>query len=91
MDIEKPAAPAARAPKHPAAAEKPPKSRDSLDALLDSESKDTGGGRKSSDGGLGKVLAIGGDSGSSAAQASAPQQQNAAPKSKGKHAARRSR
>jgi hypothetical protein len=85
MDIEKPAATPVKTPKAHPVAEKP-KSRDSLDQLLDSESKDTGGGRKSGSGGLDKVLAIGGSSASSGdSQDDAP-----APKAKSnKHAARR--
>ena len=58
MDIEKPAPVAARPAKPHPAVEKAPKTRDSLDALLDSE-KDSGGGRSHGDGGLGKVLAVG--------------------------------
>ena len=84
MDIEKAAAPV-KAPKAHPVAEKP-KSHDSLDQLLDSESKDTGGGRKSGSAGLDKVLAIGGSSASSSdSRDDAP-----APKTKGgKHAAHR--
>jgi hypothetical protein len=89
MDIEKPAAaPAAKTPKaHPVAAQ--PKTRDSLDQLLDSESKDTGGGRKSGSAGLDKVLAVGGSS----ASAGDSQDDAPAPKAKGngKHAGHRAR
>ena len=86
MDIEKPAAAPVRTPKaHPVAAQ--PKSRDSLDQLLDSESKDTGGGRKSGSAGLDKVLAVGGGS---SASSSDSQDDTPAPKAKGgKHASRR--
>lgn len=85
MDIEKPAATPVKAPKaHPVAAQ--PKTRDSLDQLLDSESKDTGSGRKGGSGGLDKVLAIGG---SSSASSSDSRDDAPAPKAKGKHAARR--
>jgi hypothetical protein len=85
MDIEKPAAAPVKTTKARPVAEKP-KSRDSLDQLLDSESKDTGGGHKSGSGGLDKVLAIGGSSTSSSdSQDDAP-----APKAKGgKHAGHR--
>jgi hypothetical protein len=84
MDIEKAAATPVKTPKaHPVAAQ--PKSRDSLDQLLDSESKDTGGNRKS-DGGLGKILAVGGSSSSS----SSDSQDTPAPKAKTKHGAHRS-
>ncbi len=85
MDIEKAAATTAKTPKARPVAEKP-KSHDSLDQLLDSESKDTGSGRKGGDGGLGKVLAIGGSSSAS----SSDSQDTPAPKAKSKHA-RRSR
>jgi hypothetical protein len=86
MDIEKPAAPPVKAAKaHPVAPQ--PKTRDSLDQLLDSESKDTGSGRKGGSGGLDKVLAIGG---SSSASSGGSQDDAPAPKTKGnKHAARR--
>jgi len=84
MDIEKPAATPAKAHKAQPVAEKP-KSRDSLDQLLDSESKDTGtGGHRKSDGGLGKILAVGGSSSAPAESQDAP-----APKAKAKHASRR--
>ncbi len=89
MDIEKPAATPARTPKAHPVADKAPKTRDSLDALLDSESKDSGGGRKGSDGGLGKVLAVG-DRSSSSAAGTPSAQDNAPTKAKGKHAAHRS-
>jgi len=86
MDIEKPAAPPVRAPKaHPVATQ--PKTRDSLDQLLDSESKDTGSSHKSGSGGLDKVLAVGGSSSTSSNDS---QDDSPAPKSKGgKHATRR--
>ena len=86
MDIEKPAAPPVRAPKaHPVATQ--PKTSDSLDQLLDSESKDTGSSHKSGSGGLDKVLAVGGSSSTSSNDS---QDDSPAPKSKGgKHATRR--
>ena len=85
MDIEKPAAAPVRTPKAHPVAEKP-KSRDSLDQLLDSESKDSGGGSgRKSDGGLGKILAVGG---SSSASSSNDSQDAPAPKAKAKHAHR---
>ena len=85
QDIEKPAAAPVKTPKaHPVAAQ--PKSRDSLDQLLDSESKDSGsGGGRKSDGGLGKILAVGGTSSASAGES----QDAPAPKAKAKHGARR--
>jgi hypothetical protein len=86
MDIEKAAPTPVKAPKaHPVAAQ--PKSRDSLDQLLDSESKDSGGSGRKSDGGLGKILAVGGSSSAT----SNDSQDSPAPKAKNKHAARRSR
>lgn len=85
MDIEKPAAAPVKTPKAHPVVEKP-KSRDSLDQLLDSESKDTGGGRKSGSAGLDKVLAVGGSS----ASAGDSQDDAPAPKAKtNKHAAHR--
>ncbi len=85
MDIEKAAVTPVRAPKaHPVATQ--PKSRDSLDQLLDSESKDSGGSGRKSDGGLGKILAVGGSS----SAASSDAQDTASPKAKNKHAAHRS-
>jgi hypothetical protein len=86
MDIEKPAAAPVKVPKAHPVAEKP-KSRDSLDQLLDSESKDSGGSRRKSDGGLGKILAVGGTSSATSSDV----QYSPAPKAKSKHAARRSR
>ena len=83
MDIEKPNATPVKTPKAHPVAEKP-KSHDSLDQLLDSESKDSGSHRKS-DGGLGKILAVGGSSSSS----SSDSQDAPAPKAKAKHASRR--
>jgi hypothetical protein len=68
MDIEKAAPVAARTPKAHAAAPAP-RSRDSLDQLLDSE-KD-GSGRSHGDGGLGKVLAVSDRSPSSTGASSA--------------------
>jgi len=87
MDIEKPNAAPVKTPKAHPVAEKP-KTRDSLDQLLDSESKDTGhGSGRKSDGGLGKILAVGGSSTPSSESQDAP-----APKAKAsKHGARRSR
>jgi hypothetical protein len=86
MDIEKAAPVAARPAKPHPAVEKAPKTRDSLDALLDSE-KDTGGGRSHGDGGLGKVLAVGDRT---PAAASSPAHDTAAAKNGGgktRHAA----
>ena len=85
MDIEKPA-PVAAKPKQPKpVAAEPPKSRDSLDKLLDSE-KDTPAPRtRKSDGGLGNLLAVGG--GGAASDVSAREAPPA--KSKGKHTAHR--
>ena len=60
--------------------------------MLDSESKDTGGTRSKGDGGLGKLLAVGGDHSSSSSASASSSQEMAAPKAnKGKHAARRTR
>jgi len=85
MDIEKPAAAPVKTPKAHPVAEKP-KSRDSLDQLLDSESKDgAGGSGRKSDGGLGKILAVGG---SSSASSSNDSQDSPSPKAKAKHAHR---
>jgi hypothetical protein len=93
MDIEKAAPPvAAKAYKPRPVAVEPPRRRDSLDQLLDSE-KDTSGSRPRRDGGLGKVLAFSDTSPASAPAASAPVR--AAPsakartKAKAKHASRR--
>jgi hypothetical protein len=86
MDIEKAAATPVKTPKAHPVAEKP-KTHDSLDQLLDSESKDTGGGRKSGSGGLDKILAVGGSS----TPSSSDSQDTPAPKAKtAKHAAHRS-
>ena len=87
MDIEKPAPVAARTPKPRPAVEKAPKTRDSLDALLDSE-KDTGGGTHHSDGGLGKVLAVGDRSPAASSSAPAHDATAARTGAKGKHAVR---
>ena len=84
MDIEKAAPVASRTPKAHAAAPAP-RSRDSLDQLLDSE-KD-GSGRTHGDGGLGKVLAVSDHSPSSSAGSSAHESApvSASGKAKAKH------
>jgi hypothetical protein len=90
MDIEKPA-PVAAKPKQPRpVAVEPPKRRDSLDQLLDSE-KDTPAPRtRKSDGGLGKVLAIGDGGGSSASSDDGGSSHGASStKAKGKRVAHR--
>jgi hypothetical protein len=91
MDIEK-AAPAGTVKQYkprPVAVE-PPRRRDSLDQLLDSE-KDTSGSRPRRDGGLGKVLAVSDPGAASAPVASAPThaRPTAPTKAKNKHASRR--
>ena len=91
MDIEKaPPAGTIKAYKPRPVAAEPPRSRDSLDQLLDSE-KDTSGSRPRRDGGLGKVLAVSDTSPapSPAHAASAPSHAAPAPKAKGKHPHRR--
>lgn len=71
MDIEKPAPVAARPSRPRAPVQAAPKTRDSLDQLLDSE-RDTGAGRSHGDGGLGKMLAVSDPAPARAAAASAP-------------------
>jgi hypothetical protein len=86
MDIEKPA-PVAAKPKQPKpVAVEPPKRRDSLDQLLDSEKDSPAPRTHKGDGGLGKILAVG-DSSSGAADDSA--RDNNTGKSKAKHVAHR--
>jgi hypothetical protein len=87
MDIEKPAAPvAAKAYKPRPPAAEPPRHRDSLDQLLDSEKDPASVQQRHNDGGLGKVLAV---SDTSSAPAPAAHHASAPARAKGKHPHRR--
>ena len=90
MDIEKPAPVAAKPKQQPRPMNaEPPKRRDSLDQLLDSE-KDAPAPQRGhrGDGGLGKVLAVGDSSGSSSSDEGRAHD-GSATKTKGKHVAHR--
>jgi hypothetical protein len=85
MDIEKAAPPMAARPARPHPAAEPPRSRDSLDQLLDSE-KETKSSPRRNDGGLGKMLAVSDGSSAASTVASAPAQAHdaASAKTRGK-------
>jgi hypothetical protein len=84
MDIEKPAPVAARPNRPRPVMDKAPKSRDSLDRLLDSEKEPSRPSRH--DGGLGKILAVSDKSPAPSAVAPEPSHEAPAAKGRGKHA-----